>query len=128
MANKQLLPSPWCIQMVVRIYVHTYLLRNYVEHLIFIPLLIHNYTVEPPIKDPPKKGQCIKYLSTKDTSFVPKIHFPYKLYIGKPPKEDNLSTKDKTCRIYIGPKVSFVRRFHCISFHTNTITKHSMNL
>ena len=40
----------------------------------------------------------------KDTAFVPKFTSRYKLYIEKPLKEDNLSTRDKTAEFILVPK------------------------
>ena len=37
----------------------------------------NGYTVKPPIVDPPRKGHCIINLSTEDSSWDPKILFPY---------------------------------------------------
>ena len=65
---------------------------------------VNSSTVEPPKEDTPRRGQCIKYLSIKDTAFVPKFTSLYKLYIKKPLKEDNLSTRDKTAEFILVPK------------------------
>ena len=63
-----------------------------------------DHTVEPPKEDTLRRGQCIKYLSIKDTAFVPKFTSLYKLYIEKPLKEDNLSRRDKTAEFILVPK------------------------
>ena len=70
-------------------------------------------TVKPLIVDSPKYGHSIINLSTKDTTYspsiIPTIYF-------EPPKEENLSTKSKSAEfMYVVPKVSFIRRFYCIS-------------
>ena len=36
-----------------------------------ITLSFHSNTVEPLKEDPPRKGHCIKYLSTKDKTKLP---------------------------------------------------------
>ena len=66
-------------------------------------------TVESLLTDTPNKGHCIKYLSTMDTTKSPNFNPPINimqslksLYSGQ------------TTSIYIGPKVSFIRRLHCI--------------
>ena len=50
--------------------------------------------VEPPIKDPLRKGQPVTYRTL------------FKVNLRE---EDNLLTKDNMA----GPKVSFIRRLHC---------------
>ena len=47
------------------------------------------HTVEPPIVEPPRKGHCIKNLSTVNSSRDPKILFPYYYIVAiqfEPPK------------------------------------------
>ena len=57
-------------------------LYSYLGSIVLTP--ITGITVEPPKVDTPRRGQCIKYLSIKDTAFVPKFTSLYKLYIEKP--------------------------------------------
>ena len=68
-------------------------------------LFYYHTELEPPIKDTLNKGQPLY----KDKIHVPKIiKIPMVPIHFLPPKEDKLSTKDKM----VGPKVSFVQRFH----------------
>ncbi len=52
-------------------------LLNSVEviDMVYFFLMCRN-TVEPLIKDPPRKGHCINYLAEKDTSVSPNFSFP----------------------------------------------------
>ena len=63
-------------------------------------------TVEPPIVNSPKQGHSITNLSTKDMTYspsiIPTIHF-------EPPKEDNLSTKNKSAEFMLSPKCPLFR-------------------
>ena len=68
--------------------------------MLAVSLMQNSLTVEPPIKDPPKKGTT----SLRRTFFwFPLVHFNLR-------EEDNLSTEDKEA----DPKVSFIQRFHYI--------------
>ncbi len=63
--------------------------------------------MEPPIKDPPRKGQPhYKAHSSGPLS-----------YSSSTPRKDNLSTEDKVA----DPRVSFIQRFHCtiITIHVD---------
>ena len=62
-------------------------------------LKMDNCTVEPPIKDPLRKGQPPNEGHSSG----------HLSYIFNLQEEDNLSIKDKKA----GPKVSFIWRFHC---------------
>ena len=72
------------------------------------------YTVESFLTDTPNKGHCIKYLSTMDKTkslnFNPPINI---MQLESLIKGQSLYSGQTTC-IYIGPKVSFIRRLHCI--------------
>ena len=67
-------------------------------------------TVEPLIVDSPKYGHSIINLSTKDMTYspsiIPTIHF-------EPPKEENLSTKNKSATFSLSLK--------CPSFGGSTV-------
>ena len=68
--------------------------------------------MEPLKEDPPIKGQCIIYLSTMDKTKSPNFIPATNIMLLGPLKEDNLY-RGETTLIYIGPKVSVARRFHC---------------
>ena len=62
-------------------------------------------TVEPLIKDPPRKGHCMLDLSIRDTVWGPKnYHSLYFLFIKNLREEDNLSIRDKTAEFILSPK------------------------
>ncbi len=58
-------------------------LLNSVEviDMVYFFLMCRN-TVEPLIKDPPRKGHCINYLAEKDTSVSPNFSFPTVKQLG----------------------------------------------
>ena len=68
--------------------------------------------------EPPRKGHCTLDLSTKDIVQGQKNYSPYS--IENLWEEDNLSIKDKTAEFILSPKVSFIRRFHCILYEALT--------
>ena len=57
---------------------------------IFLVLVIHTktivHTVEPLKEDPPRKGHCIKYLSTKDKTKSPNLSLPINIMQLEPLK------------------------------------------
>ncbi len=65
--------------------------------------------MEPLIVDTLNKGHCIKYLFIKEN-----VSFPKFTRLYNPLIVDNLSIMDNILWIYIVPKVSVIRRFHCI--------------
>ena len=60
-------------------------------------------TVEPPIKDPPSKGQPPNNGHKLGTKHMAVVLFSLRA-------KDNLCIKDKEA----APKVSFIQRLHCI--------------
>ena len=46
------------------------------EYTVESPTLRDQYTVEPLKEDPPRKGHCIKYLSTMDETKSPNLSLP----------------------------------------------------
>ena len=70
------------------------------------PRSAHGTTVEPPIMDPPTRGQPL----CKDTGYGTDWDYPSAYYSDSNlPPEDSLQAKDKIS----APKVSFIRRLHC---------------
>ncbi len=72
-------------------------------------MYMYMYTVKPPIVDPPNKPLnkgCFSWSQIIGLSIV-LIHF-------EPPRRGQPLYKGQNTLIYIGPKVSFVRRFGCI--------------
>ena len=47
---------------------------------------VREFTVKPPIVDPPRKGHCIINLSTEDSSWDPKFCFPIVAIQFEPPR------------------------------------------
>ena len=71
-------------------------------------------TVESLLTDTPNKGHCIKYLSTMDTTKSPNFNPPINIMQLESLKTGQSLYSGQTTWIYIGPKVSFIRRLHCI--------------
>ena len=81
-----------------------FVMHNYIIVLIII-MCVYKYNGTSD-KGPSKKGTA----SLQGTPFMSsKVNFPIVLIHFKPPREDNLPTKDKMT----GPKVSFIQRLHC---------------
>ena len=65
-------------------------------------------TVEPLKEDPPRKGHCIKYLSTKDKTKSPNLSLPINIMHWNLLKEDNLYKGDKSLEFILVPKCPFL--------------------
>ena len=106
------------------ILLYSYVPKPYNVDSIKLTITIHicMYTVESFLTDTPNKGHCIIYLSTMDKTkslnFNPPINI---MQLESLIKGQSLYSGQTTC-IYIGPKVSFIRRLHCIYKYSVDIT------
>ena len=67
------------------------------------------FTVEPLKEDPPRKGHCIKYLSTMDKTKSPNLSLPINIMRDwNLLKEDNLYKGDKPLEFILVPKCPFL--------------------
>ena len=86
-----------------------------IVHSTYFPFI--GTTVEPLKKDPPRKGHCIKYLSTMDKTKSPNFISPINIMRLEPLKEDNLYTGDKPLEFILVPTCPLLRGSTVSCFH-----------
>ena len=104
----------WCSQFKLVQQKHTAWITDNIIAVIYMSLrIIFVYTVEPLIKDTPRKGHCMLDLSTRDCFKSQNITVHIVSIHQEPPRRGQPLYMGQNSWIYIVPKVSFVRRFHC---------------